>query len=307
MKTLKYYILPFLKIILLCCIGLYFYKNIDKDQLWFYLEKITSTHIFLAVLSLWSAMFLTAYRWRMILKASVHLNLSFLEAFIPVMRGYVLSQVLPSSIGGDAYKIYFLQKFKSVFDAFIVVITDRLWGVIVCFILGCGFLPFYADSLYQSSVGKFMILAYCVFIFGLIGGFILKNILALRWSKIKQITDILDGTLAHPNFIKIFCVSLLIAFLLSLTPYIISDGMHLDLSLGFCCIVMPLVFIATALPISFSGWGVRETMFALFLSVMGVKMEKAVALSLLYGMILLISTLPLSLFFIPTIKNNRKI
>ncbi|CAO5675116.1 MAG: hypothetical protein HEEMFOPI_00998 [Holosporales bacterium] len=264
-----------------------------------HLKKMTPMHVFLALITLWSAMFLTAYRWHIILKASLNLNLPILDSFIPVMRGYVLSQVLPSSIGGDAYKVYFVQKFKSIFESVLTVLTDRLWGLVICFILGVIFLPFYATTLYQTTVGKMVIMAFILFVLCLGAGlFIIKKV-EPSLPFLKKIINIIDKTFDSAYFGQIFLVSILIALLLAATVYVLSNGMHLDVPYGICCIIMPLIFLATALPISFSGWGVREGMFALLLSMIDVKMEEAVALSLLYGIMLLLSTIPLSLFFIP--------
>ncbi|CAO4839251.1 MAG: hypothetical protein CNLJKLNK_00951 [Holosporales bacterium] len=279
-------------------IGFYFYKHINKNDFLMLLQKMTLLDIFLALITLWSAMFLTAYRWHIILKASLNLNFPVLDSFTPVMRGYVLSQVLPSSIGGDAYKIYFVQKFRSVFESVLTVLTDRLWGLLICFVLGGTFLPFYATTLYQTMIGKMVIIAFLLFVLFIGGALIVKNFLVLRWPLVKKITNTIDKTFDPPYCSKIFLVSFVIALLLAATVYVLSNGMHLNVPYGVCCIIMPLIFLATALPISFSGWGVREGMFALLLSMIGVTMEEAVALSLLYGMMLLISTIPLSVFFI---------
>ena len=46
------------------------------------------------------------------------------------------------------------------------------------------------------------------------------------------------------------------------------------------------------LPISISGWGIRETILIVGLGLLGISKEQAITLSILYGVLLILSSLP---------------
>ena len=56
--------------------------------------------------------------------------------------------------------------------------------------------------------------------------------------------------------------------------------------------IMPAVTLATSLPISLGGWGVREGVFVLLLGRIGVPAAEALSLSLLYGLFGMMSGFP---------------
>ena len=67
-------------------------------------------------------------------------------------------------------------------------------------------------------------------------------------------------------------------------------------------IIIPLVWIITAIPLSLGGIGVREWSFVGLLSYQGVEAEKAVTLSL----VLFLLTIITGLSGIPFIFNTKK-
>ena len=56
--------------------------------------------------------------------------------------------------------------------------------------------------------------------------------------------------------------------------------------------IMPAVTLATTLPISLGGWGVREGAFVLLLGRVGVPAAEALSLSLLFGLFSMVSGFP---------------
>jgi uncharacterized membrane protein YbhN (UPF0104 family) len=71
-------------------------------------------------------------------------------------------------------------------------------------------------------------------------------------------------------------------------------GMALDLRLSFADYVLfiPLVVLATILPISISGWGVREGLLVVLLGRVGIADHDALAMSVLVGAFSMASSLP---------------
>ena len=68
--------------------------------------------------------------------------------------------------------------------------------------------------------------------------------------------------------------------------------MELSLKWTGVVIVMPLVTLIMVIPISIAGWGIREGAMVVGLGYLGVIPESALALSVLYGLLLLTIALP---------------
>jgi uncharacterized membrane protein YbhN (UPF0104 family) len=88
--------------------------------------------------------------------------------------------------------------------------------------------------------------------------------------------------------------------------YLAGLSVGIQLSLPFWLSFSPIVLVATALPISFSGLGVREYLFVLFLGTIGhVESERALAASfVVFSIILIVSLLGgvLYIFYRPKAK-----
>jgi uncharacterized protein (TIRG00374 family) len=63
------------------------------------------------------------------------------------------------------------------------------------------------------------------------------------------------------------------------TTYIIAKSLGIDVSFFDVSVVLSLVWVITAVPITISGAGVRELSMIFFLSLFGVQAEPATALS----------------------------
>jgi glycosyltransferase 2 family protein len=73
---------------------------------------------------------------------------------------------------------------------------------------------------------------------------------------------------------------------------LLSRTLGLPITLPDCLAVIPLATLATALPISLGGWGVREGTLVVLFGTMGVPLGGALLLSLSYGLYSALSGLP---------------
>jgi uncharacterized membrane protein YbhN (UPF0104 family) len=78
----------------------------------------------------------------------------------------------------------------------------------------------------------------------------------------------------------------------TLSIYILALGLKLDVSFLDCLALFPPVMLATTLPISIAGWGVREGAMVAAFGLIGVSQEGAVILSLLAGILAVVACLP---------------
>jgi len=66
----------------------------------------------------------------------------------------------------------------------------------------------------------------------------------------------------------------------------------MNLSLVHVLMVLPIVFLVMTIPISIAGWGVREGVMVIGFGYLGIASEQVLALSILYGILTLVSTIP---------------
>ncbi len=64
--------------------------------------------------------------------------------------------------------------------------------------------------------------------------------------------------------------------------YLLSRSLHLSIPPGYFFLFFPLVTLLSALPLSFSGIGVREGGYVFFLKIVGIEKEQALAMGLLW-------------------------
>jgi hypothetical protein len=66
--------------------------------------------------------------------------------------------------------------------------------------------------------------------------------------------------------------------------------MRIALRLDACFLMVPLCALIQAVPVSFNGWGVRESVFVLYFKQVGLSQDSALAFSLVgAGLVLLLS------------------
>jgi hypothetical protein len=78
----------------------------------------------------------------------------------------------------------------------------------------------------------------------------------------------------------------------ALVVFILAGALGVGVSLGHCIILVPLVMLVTLLPISIAGWGVREGAMVVALGLIQVSRSDALAVSVLFGVTLLVTSLP---------------
>jgi uncharacterized membrane protein YbhN (UPF0104 family) len=73
---------------------------------------------------------------------------------------------------------------------------------------------------------------------------------------------------------------------------LVADGVGTRLSLGNWMMIVAPVTLIQLLPLSLAGWGVREVVLVVALSLFGVSAESALATSVLFGLCILVISLP---------------
>jgi hypothetical protein len=227
---------------------------------------------------------------------SFALPLGFTDGFGRFLRlyfeGMFFSLCLPSSIGGDVVKALRVNDTaRGRMLGACSVVADRLAGLCAVLIIGLAALTARELRL-ASSAAAWIGAAYFVLaaLFAAVGlrasGWLSRRWLSRRWfgeTRLGAVARQLDPYHDRP---WVFCRGILLGLVVQglnvLGVIALGQGIGLRLPLEVYFAVVPLVALATTLPISMNGVGVREGAMALLLKADGVPVELSTALAVVW-------------------------
>lgn len=283
------------------------FRIVDIDRLLAVIKNINALYLVPALIFQFLSTIISSYRWNLIMK-----TLMFKEKFSFYIKSYFkgtfFNQALPSSIGGDAVRIIELGSLGySKKEAFYGIFIDRIVGL-----LGLLILNITANFSYDALLPLWLYHLINITCAGSIAGFII--LVMLRKMKFMAKIRFLDlfyelsrrfRTVYSdiPNITKQLALSVIIHLFSILSIYTIGLSLGLEYELGVYLVIIPPVFLFTLIPISLAGWGVREgAMVGIFLLI-GAAKETVLPISILYGLIVIIHSLP-GMFFWLRSKNR---
>ena len=256
-----------------------------KDRL----SQIEPSWLALELLVLLVQVFFLAVRWQMIV-FHCGVDLSLARALRYSMIATFFNQTLPSSVGGDAIRIWLVGKHADWRAATYSVLLDRVIGVIALAILVIVCLP-WTLQLVRNPIGRAALL---VIGFGSIAAGVFFISMAWeqlrimqRWSLTRHLAaaaGIALKILRTPaSLVPIFITSFLIHFLTVLAAWSAARSVGANLTLLYSLFLVPPVVLVAVVPISIAGWGVREgAMVATFIYA-GLPQSDGLIVSLLFG------------------------
>jgi uncharacterized membrane protein YbhN (UPF0104 family) len=235
---------------------------------------------------------LSALRWQKVLEAlDVHPKLPRLLSHY--LAGQFVSNVLPTTIGGDVLRVSRLSKETGESpSAFASVVLERLTGWLVLPVISVvGFLvnpPLqHLGTATRVALGlAFATLIALVAVLVAVADQRIGGRFAARdgWRRFAGAIHLGLDRLRHHRGAALNVLAVGFAYQLALVLAAVSAAQALglkDAGLTALLAFFPAVAIAQVLPIGISGLGVREGAFVLFLTPLGVATEQAIALGLL--------------------------
>ncbi len=297
-----------LKLAVTVAIFYFLLKYVDVEQLLHILSKSHGGYILLAFVAQLASTFLAAYRWRLIMKAlGFHERVSFyVQSYF---KGTFFNQVLPGSIGGDAVRILDLtKKDYDKKDAFYGVFVDRVVGLVGLLVLNL-----VADLAFYGTFPQWLFnLVLLITAGGLAGFYLMLNLDKFTFlSGIKGL-DLLHrlglrmDALYHSRalLLRHIAVSVLVHLLSVFAVYFLALSVDVWKNPGVFLVAVPPVFLLTIVPISLAGWGVREGAMVGILMLAGIAKAKILAVSILYGILLILTALPGAWFWNRAKRNS---
>ena len=284
----------FIKLLISSFILYLIFSKIEISEFILNIKKIGFAAISVLLLLALLKFVVETMRWQFVLKA-IGFKFKFNYLLSLYLIGGFFSNFLPSTIGGDLARTAFIkgQNLK-VSSAANTILFERFTGLYSVFMM-C-LLAVAVGWSRMSEYLRVFILLYSTI------GIVVMSLIYIFFNKITDLFSILENkysfkslkkigsilkTLDFSNYKKKTIISTML-FSIMMQLVVISVTVLVGISMGLkqveistYFIIMPPVWIITMLPISINGLGIREGVFALFLSNLGVSVEQSTALSLL--------------------------
>jgi uncharacterized protein (TIRG00374 family) len=246
---------------------------------------------------------ISIWRWKLLLhtqgyRATMgHLSASYLVATF-------FNNFLPSNIGGDVIRVRDSSRLTgSTTTSVAVVIIDRILGFGALYALAVG--AYLAGGpVVRGLAGALPALVALGIVFGSLAYIFLRPGTARRAMAVLGLSRIpwarsrfeVVQNAVHVYRVEMGAVwaaligSVVLQAIVVYYYYTIARSLRIDVPLSACFLMVPLCSLVQALPISFNGWGVRESIFILYFAQIGLPRESAMAFSLVgAGLMVLLS------------------
>jgi hypothetical protein len=254
------------------------------------LNRLDFAWMILAIAICMLQLVLVSVRWSMIAERC-GAPIALPHAFRFTLIAYFFSQVLPSTVGGDAVRIWLFARDGAGWSkATYSVLLDRFVGVLALAVIVVVTLP-WSFELIKNPIGRTTLL---VIGFGCIGGglcFLGLGYLQSDWLRnwaptrhlIQMSATAKDLLFSIRTGVPFMGLSLIVHVLTTAVAW--SAARAVAAPVGFLEVLLlltPVSMIATV-PISIAGWGVRESALVLAFSYAGLPEGDALIISVLLG------------------------
>jgi len=246
---------------------------------------------------------LSTWRWRVLLRAQGYdaplrrLSASYLVATF-------FNNFLPSNIGGDVVRVRDSSQLTgSTTTSIAIIAIDRILGLGALYLLALLAYAFGGPRL-RGLAGAapalvllgivFAVLAYVFFRPGTARRILAASRLSsiewvrLRFETVQAAVHVYRGQLGAVW--TAFAASVALQALVVVYYFDVAQSLRIPLPLSASFLIVPLCSLVQTVPVSFNGWGIRESVFILYFQQLGLPKESALAFSLVgAGLIVLLS------------------
>ena len=238
------------------------------------------------------------WRWRIII-AQFGESLPVRQAVRFFVEGQFFNQALPSTVGGDGVRMF--RVFRSglrLETAVNGVILDRVVGLASLILLVALAQPLFYDRIDDSAARWAFTGIFAAAAAAIIGLLFMARLPEKwhRWAIVRGIVAL--SRAARQAFLRpavlapVVAVSLIGHTLVIGVFFTIAMGLGLAVTFVDCFTLVPAVLLLATVPISIAGWGLREGAMVAAFSLIGVPGGGAAALSILFGLALVLASLP---------------
>ena len=302
---MKRWLRPVATVVVSAAAGAYILVKIDIDKTLHIIGSASVPWVLISVFFTLVTVPPMAWRWQRLLEArGVHEPLRWLIRAYFV--SYAVGQVLPTSVGGDASRIYETARRNPGFATPItgsVLLERALGGAVTLVLTGIGFLL----AIGRYSIGPYLWIE-AVFVVGTVAagvvffsrrvrtrlGFVVALSRRLRIEKL--VRAVYEGIHGYREHVGTLLVVSAVTFVMQLSRvvaiYASARAVDIHLSLLPYIVLGPLLFLVMLVPFTVNGLGVREAFFVSFLGKLGIAADPAFACGFLFFVMTVLLALP---------------
>ncbi len=273
--------------------------TIGPRALWEALRKISALWLAAAVICAGMPALLGILRWQWILHVQ-GLEVKFSRLFSISFIGLFFNAFMLGSTGGDVIKAWYVahETHHKKAEAIATVVVDRLIGLLALFVIALFMMALYHTrvfndpKLYWFSMATLGVVVFTVVgtVVGLWRGFADKLPGLRSWlqrmphyATMRRMVDAYRVYASHPVILtKTLVISFVVHFFSMLSIWCVGRGLGVtSASFTDYFLYLPIINSVTAVPITISGFGVREGMYIKMFHEVGVAEPVALVMSLL--------------------------
>jgi len=267
--------------------SLFLFGKVDLSKSWQAALNANLWYLGAAAVIFLSSVVLNAHRWQL-LAAAVGLSRPLKELAQYYYVGMFFNLFLPSTVGGDFSRCYYLSKGCGKYkDAFYSVLADRATGIAVLFLMACLGILFGPGGSGLPWQLKAPIFIGFLLIFGLLP--ITPRLSALvlgrrNWFS-RQLNDSAARVYWHDGKLMSICFTWSVVLQIIMVGCHVAIGLALGLNqipLWYYFVFYPSVAVLGFITPSFNGIGIREWAYTYFLTMAGVDRSHALTYAIMW-------------------------
>jgi glycosyltransferase 2 family protein len=238
-----------------------------------------------------------AWRWQLLLAArGIHDRLPWLTR--AYLTSYTAGQVLPTSVGGDAWRILEATRRhpgRGGDVAGSVLLERALGGTATLALAGVGFVL----AVGQYDVGAYLwveaafVAATIGLAFVLFSRTVARPIIRYSPRLVRTVYEGLHAYRAHGRVLATtIALTVVVQAVRVLAIWAAARAAGVDLSPRVYYVMGPMLFLVMLVPFTINGLAVREAFFVSFLGTLGVPSEQAFAAGFLFFIVTIVLALP---------------
>ena len=282
------------------------FSRVDVSKLWANARQASPAWLSLALAFYVVTILATVWRWWLLLEAQ-EIDMSFQALYASMSVALFFNNFLPSSIGGDVVRIADTAKVaRSKTLASIVILADRTMGMMGLILIaasgvtlvtyaGHAQLPVHPWTLWAAFTAGMLVGGFMLWSPGGVG-WILRPLIVLHpeWvtGRIGTITATLHRFRNHMGrVVTCFLGAVIVQLLTVIFAWATARALGIPIHAYDLAVVVPLAGVVQMLPVSVNGFGVREAMYSVYFTRIGLPIESAILLSLTTTAIVMVYSL----------------
>ncbi|MCK5684015.1 flippase-like domain-containing protein [bacterium] len=293
---MKKYLSLFVKILISAFIIFIILKDIEFSKLVSYFKKFDYKYYWLA-LALHVVLFLFHFlKWKLLL-IPLGVSIPFKSIILICSKGLFFNLFLPTSIGGDVVRMYDANKLSGRWSPSIIsIVFERLLGFLSISFLGVCMVIFKND-LFSNNYWRMNLILFPLLLFIVVTLFFSRRFFVKICSfmvpeefnsKIDKMFKLFEQYRNNLRYVIFALLSVMSAQILNAVIfYLIFAGNHetaLLIKSGaifYFISSLSMIYVISAMPVSFGGAGVREGAFVVFFMSLGFPKAAVTANSLI--------------------------